>query len=80
VFPLYLQTRVWPEVQNEASRAKNKMRISACATGHNTIHFLIDYYMEFGDWPEHPKRTSEVHWAKMAIKLYEDAKALVGAK
>lgn len=67
IFPLYLQTRVWGEVQDQ-----RKMVI--CSTAHNTVHFAIEYYFKNNKWPVNVVgKTRDL--AELAITRYQEALA-----
>lgn len=66
IFPVYLQKRVWGE-------ERVNTRANICSTGHNTVHYAIDYYFKHGSWPANVVgKTRDL--AQRAVALYEEAR------
>lgn len=74
IFPLYLQARVWADVDpNRPSTARNKDRVAVCGTGHSDVHLAIDALLATKRTPRGVGRTERA-LADLALLRFSDAK------
>jgi hypothetical protein len=72
-FPLYLQKRVWPDVDpSRPSTAHDRERVPVCGTGHSDVHLAIDALMEGAPRPIGVGR-AEMAMAREAIARLDSA-------
>lgn len=75
VFPLFLQARVFPDVDpDRPSTAHDRTRVNLCGNCHATVHVVIGAIMAgHGDLPKCPRILRKL--ARQAVDMFQNAQA-----